>query len=197
MMTAPLSPEALDQLFSAAHTCYAYKDIPVSTEQLHAIWDQMKYGPTSFNCLPARMVWCVSAEAKEKLAALSMDANAKRIREAPATVIIGMDTAFYENLPELFPPADVQGLFSGNTELAQTTAFRNSTLQGGYLILAARALGLGVGPMSGFNNAAVDEAFFAGTTVKSNFIATLGVADPAGIHPRLPRPAFDRFNSIV
>jgi 3-hydroxypropanoate dehydrogenase len=197
MMTAPLSPEALDQLFSAAHTCYAYKDIPVSTEQLHAIWDQMKYGPTSFNCLPARMVWCVSAEAKEKLAALSMDANAKRIREAPATVIIGMDTAFYENLPELFPPADVQGLFSGNAELAQTTAFRNSTLQGGYLILAARALGLGVGPMSGFNNAAVDEAFFAGTTVKSNFIATLGVADPAGIHPRLPRPAFDRFNSIV
>jgi 3-hydroxypropanoate dehydrogenase len=196
-MTAPLSPEALDQLFAAAHTCYAYKDIPVSTEQLHAIWDQMKYGPTSFNCLPARMVWCVSAEAKEKLAALSMDANAKRIREAPATVIIGMDTAFYEKLPELFPPADVQGLFSSNAELSQTTAFRNSTLQGGYLILAARALGLGVGPMSGFNNAAVDEAFFAGTSVKSNFIATLGVADPAGIHPRLPRPAFDHFNSIV
>jgi 3-hydroxypropanoate dehydrogenase len=197
MMTAPLSPEALDQLFSAAHTCYAYKDIPVSTEQLHAIWDQMKYGPTSFNCLPARMIWCVSAEAKEKLAALSMDANAKRIREAPATVIIGMDTAFYEKLPELFPPADVQGLFSGNAELAQTTAFRNSTLQGGYLILAARALGLGVGPMSGFNNAAVDEAFFAGTTIKSNFIATLGVPDPAGILPRLPRPEFARFNSIA
>ena len=196
-MTAPLSPEALDQIFGAAHTCYSYTDAPVSTEQLHAIWDQVKYAPTSFNCLPARMIWCVSADAKEKLAALSMDANAKRIRAAPVTVIIGMDTEFYTNLPELFPPADVQGLFSGNAELAQTTAFRNSTLQGGYLILAARALGLGVGPMSGFNNAAVDEAFFAGTTVKSNFIATLGVADPAGTHPRLPRPAFDRFNSIA
>jgi 3-hydroxypropanoate dehydrogenase len=196
-MTTPLSSEALDQLFAAAHTCYSYTDATVSTDQLHAIWDQVKYGPTSFNCLPARMVWCVSAEAKEKLAATAMEANAKRIREAPVTVIIGMDTAFYEKLPELFPPADVQGLFSSNAELAQTTAFRNSTLQGGYLILAARALGLGVGPMSGFNNAAVDEAFFAGTTIKSNFIATLGVADPAGILPRLPRPDFDRFNSIA
>jgi 3-hydroxypropanoate dehydrogenase len=196
-MTAPLSPEALDQLFADSHTCYSYKDVPVSTEQLHAIWDQVKYGPTSFNCLPARMIWCVSAEAKEKLAGFAMEANAKRIREAPVTVILGMDSEFYTNLPELFPPADVQGLFSSNAELAQTTAFRNSTLQGGYLILAARALGLGVGPMSGFNNAAVDEAFFAGTTVKSNFIATLGVADPAGILPRLPRPDFDRFNSLA
>jgi 3-hydroxypropanoate dehydrogenase len=196
-MTAPLSPEALDQLFSASHTCYSYTDAPVSTDQLHAIWNQIKYGPTSFNCLPARMIWCVSAEAKEKLAALSMEANGKRIREAPVSVIIGMDTEFYKNLPELFPPADVQGLFSSNAELAQATAFRNSTLQGGYLILAVCALGLGVGPMSGFNNAAVDEAFFSGTTVKSNFIATLGVPDPAGILPRLPRPDFDRFNSIA
>lgn len=196
-MTAPLSPGVLDQLFSAAHTCYSYKDTPVSTEQLHAIWDQVKYGPTSFNCLPARMIWCVSSEAKEKLATTAMEANAKRIREAPVTVIIGMDATFYTNLPELFPPADVQGLFSSNAELAQTTAFRNATLQGGYLILAARALGLGIGPMSGFNNAAVDEAFFAGTAIKSNFIATLGVADPAGILPRLLRPDFDRFNSIA
>jgi 3-hydroxypropanoate dehydrogenase len=196
-MTTPLSPEALDQLFSAAHTCYGYQDVPVSTEQLHAIWDQVKYGPTSFNCLPARLIWCVSAQAKDKLANLAMEANAKRIRQAPVTVILGMDTEFYKNLPELFPPADVQGLFSSNAELAQATAFRNSSLQGGYLILAARALGLGVGPMSGFNNAAVDEAFFAGTTVKSNFIATLGVPDPAGILPRLPRPDFDRFNSIA
>lgn len=196
-MIAPLSPEALDQLFEASHTCYAYKDTPVSTDHIHAIWDQIKYGPTSFNCLPARLIWCVSAEAKEKLAALSMEANGKRILAAPVSVIIGMDTEFYKNLPELFPPADVQGLFSSNAELAQATAFRNSSLQGGYLILAARALGLGVGPMSGFNNAGVDEAFFAGTAVKSNFIATLGVPDPAGILPRLPRPDFDRFNSIA
>lgn len=196
-MTAPLSTAALDQIFGAAHTCYAYHDTPVATEQLHAIWEQMKYGPTSFNCLPARIIWCVSAEAKAKLAALSMDANAKRILAAPVTAIIGMDGEFYEQLPDLFPPADVKGLFSSNPELAQGTAFRNSSLQGAYLIIAARALGLGVGPMSGFNNAAVDEAFFAGTPVKSNFIATLGVPDPAGIHPRLPRPGFDRFNTIV
>ncbi len=194
---APLPTAALDQIFGAAHTSYSYDDTPVSTEQLHAIWEQMKFGPTSFNCLPARLVWCVSAEAKDKLAALSMDANAKRIRAAPVTVIIGMDSEFYEQLPDLFPPADVKGLFSGNAELAQATAFRNSSLQGAYLIIAARALGLGVGPMSGFNNAAVDDAFFAGTVVKSNFIATLGVPDPAGIHPRLPRPGFDRFNTIA
>ena len=196
-MTTPLSAEALDQLFGGAHTCYTYADVPVANTQLEAIWEQMKFAPTSFNCLPARLIWCVSAEAKEKLAALAMEANAARIRSAPVSVIIGMDTEFYSNLPELFPPADVQGLFSGNAELAQVTAFRNATLQGGYLILAARALGLGIGPMSGFNNAGVDEAFFAGTPIKSNFIATLGVVDPAELLPRLPRPAFDRFNIIA
>ena len=194
---APLSPEALDQLFGAAHTCYSYTDAPVPVAQLEAIWEQMKYAPTSFNCLPARMIWCVSTEAKEKLASFAMEANAKRILAAPVSVIIGMDSEFYKNLPELFPPADVQGLFSDNAELTQTTAFRNTTLQGGYLILAARALGLGIGPMSGFNNAGVDEAFFAGTTTQSNFIATLGVADPAGFLPRLPRPGFSRFNTIA
>jgi 3-hydroxypropanoate dehydrogenase len=196
-MTAPLPAAALDQIFGAAHTCYSYHDTPVPTEQLHAIWAQMKYGPTSYNCLPARIIWCVSAEAKAKLAALSMEANAKRILAAPVTAIIAMDGEFYEQLPDLFPPADVKGLFSGNAELAQATAFRNASLQGAYLIIAARALGLGVGPMSGFNNAAVDDAFFAGTPVKSNFIATLGVPDPTGIQPRLPRPGFDRFNTIV
>lgn len=196
-MTSALSQAAIDQLFAGSHTCYIYKDAPVATETLHAIWEAMKFGPTSFNCLPARLVWCVSAEAKDRLAACAMEANAKRIREAPVSVVIGMDGEFYKNLPELFPPADVQGLFSGNAELAQMTAFRNSTLQGGYLILAARALGLGVGPMSGFNNAAVDGAFFAGTSVKSNFIATLGVPDPAELLPRLLRPGFDRFNTIA
>jgi 3-hydroxypropanoate dehydrogenase len=196
-MTSPLSADALDQLFGAAHTCYSYTDAPVAVETLEAIWEQMKYAPTSFNCLPARLIWCVSAEAKEKLAGYAMEANAKRIVAAPVSVIIGMDGEFYKNLPELFPPADVQGLFSGNAELAQITAFRNATLQGGYLILAARALGLGIGPMSGFNNAGVDEAFFAGTQVKSNFIATLGYADPEGILPRLLRPGFARFNTVI
>jgi 3-hydroxypropanoate dehydrogenase len=196
-MTAPISAAALDQMFAGAHTSYAYTDAPVPTETLHAIWDQIKFAPTSFNCLPARIIWCVSEDAKEKIAALSMDANAKRIRAAPVTAIIGMDMKFYELLPTLFPPADVQGLFSSNEELASKTAFRNSSLQGGYLILAARALGLGVGAMSGFNNDGVDAAFFAGTNVKSNFIATLGYVDPAGNLPRLPRPDFGQFNTIA
>jgi 3-hydroxypropanoate dehydrogenase len=196
-MTAPLSTAALDQIFGAAHTAYGYQSTPVTTEHLHAIWEQMKYGPTSFNCMPARIIWCVSDAAKAKLAAFAMEANAKRILAAPVTAIIGMDGEFYEQLPELFPPADVKGLFSANAELAQATAFRNSSLQGAYLIIAARALGLGVGPMSGFNNAGVDEAFFAGTAIKSNFIATLGVPDEEANLPRLLRPGFDRFNTIA
>jgi 3-hydroxypropanoate dehydrogenase len=196
-MTNMISAQSLDQMFANAHTCYGYQDIPVTTEQLHAIWDQVKFGPTSFNCLPARIVWCVSDEAKEKLAGHAMEANAVRIRAAPVTAIIGMDLEFFTHLPTLFPPADVQGLFSSNEELTKTTAFRNSTLQGAYLIIAARALGLGVGPMSGFNNAGVDEAFFAGTNTKSNFIATLGVPDESSILPRLFRPDFDQFNSIA
>jgi 3-hydroxypropanoate dehydrogenase len=196
-MTNMISAQSLDQMFANAHTCYGYQDIPVTTEQLHAIWDQVKFGPTSFNCLPARIIWCVSAEAKEKLAGHAMEANAVRIRAAPVTAIIGMDLEFFTHLPTLFPPADVQGLFSSNEELTKTTAFRNSTLQGAYLIIAARALGLGVGPMSGFNNAGVDEAFFAGTNTKSNFIATLGVPDESSILPRLFRPDFDQFNSIA
>jgi 3-hydroxypropanoate dehydrogenase len=196
-MPHALSADALDQLFADAHTSYAYTEAPVPTETLHAIWDQIKFAPTSFNCLPARIIWCVSTAAKEKLAALAMEANAKRILAAPVTAIIGMDMKFYEHLPQLFPPADVQGLFSGNAQLAEATAFRNSSLQGGYLILAARALGLGVGAMSGFNNAGVDDAFFAGTAVKSNFIATLGVTDPAGNLPRLARPDFGQFNTIA
>ena len=157
----------------------------------------MKFGPTSFNCLPARIIWCVSDGAKEKLAAHAMEANALRIKAAPVTAIIGMDMEFYTHLPALFPPADVQGLFSGNEELARMTALRNSSLQGAYLMIAARALGLGVGPMSGFNNAGVDEAFFSGTATKSNFIATMGVPDQSSILPRLFRPDFDQFNSVV
>ncbi len=196
-MTKMVSAQSLDLMFADAHTCYGYDDTPVTTVQLHAIWDQVKFGPTSFNCLPARIIWCVSDEAKEKLAGHAMEANAVRIRAAPVTAIIGMDLEFFTHLPTLFPPADVQGLFSSNEELAKTTAFRNSTLQGAYLIIAARALGLGVGPMSGFNNAGVDEAFFAGTKTKSNFIATLGVPDESSILPRLFRPDFDQFNSIA
>jgi 3-hydroxypropanoate dehydrogenase len=196
-MAQPLNDAALDQLFRSARTYNGYLDKAVTTEQLDAIWELMKYGPTSANCLPARLIWCVSKEAKEKLAALTMPSNGEKILSAPVSVIIGMDMEFYEQLPELFPHADARSWFAGNDAMIQSTAFRNSTLQGAYFMLAARALGLDTGPMSGFSNDAVDEAFFAGTKVKSNFISTLGYGDPASIFDRSPRPGFDRFNTVV
>ncbi len=197
-MSEPLSDSALDQLFRTARTYNGYTDRPVSTEQLHAIWDLMKFGPTSANSLPARIVWCTSDEAKAKLATLAIPGNVEKIRAAPVTAIIAMDNQFYEHLPEFFPHTDARSWFAGNGPLAETTAFRNSSLQGAYFIFAARALGLDTGPMSGFNNAAVDEAFFADQPhVKSNFISTLGYGDPATIFERSPRPDFGRFNRIV
>ncbi len=197
-MSEPLADSALDQLFRTARTYNGYADKPVSEAQLHAIWDLLKYGPTSANCLPARIIWCVSDEAKKKLAALAMPANAEKILAAPVTAIIGMDHQFFENLPDLFPHTDARSWFAGNEVLAQATAFRNSSLQGAYFILAARALGLDTGPMSGFDNAAVDAAFFADQpSVKSNFISTLGYGDPASIFERSPRPDFARFNRIA
>ena len=196
-VNSPLSDAALDQLFRVARTYNGYLDKAVSDEQLHAIWDLMKFGPTSANCLPARIVWVTSDEGKEKLAALSSDANGDKIRKAPVTAIIGMDMDFYEALPELFPHTDARSWFVGNDALIEKTAFRNSSLQGAYFILAARALGLDTGPMSGFDNAGVDKTFFAGSPIKSNFISTLGYGDPATIFDRSPRPDFDRFNSIA
>jgi 3-hydroxypropanoate dehydrogenase len=193
----PLNDAALDQLFRTARTYNGYLDKPVSNDQLTAIWDIMKFGPTSANCLPARIIWCVSDEAKEKLAALAMESNADKIRKAPVTAIIGMDMEFYNHLPDLFPHADAKSWFVGNDAMIQATAFRNGSLQGAYFMLAARALGLDTGPMSGFSNDGVDAAFFGGTKVKSNFICTLGYGDDATIFERSPRPEFDRFNSIA
>jgi 3-hydroxypropanoate dehydrogenase len=196
-MTAPLNDQALDQLFRKARSFNAYLDTPVEDSQLHDIWNLMKFGPTSANCLPARIVWCKSEEAKQKLAALAMPSNGEKIMSAPVTAIIGMDLEFYEQLPELFPHADARSWFVGNDALIEKTAFRNSSLQGAYFMLAARALGLDTGPMSGFDNNAVDAAFFAGTNVQSNFICTLGYGDTSSIFDRSPRPDFDRFNSVV
>ncbi len=196
-VNAPLNDDALNQLFREARTYNGYLDKEVTEAQLHDIWELMKFGPTSANCLPARIIWCTSDEAKQKLAALAMPANGEKILKAPVTAIIGMDMEFYEQLPELFPHTDARSWFVGNAEMIEKTAFRNSTLQGAYFILAARALGLDTGAMSGFNNAAVDEAFFAGTHIKSNFISTLGYGDPASIFERSPRPEFGRFNSIA
>jgi 3-hydroxypropanoate dehydrogenase len=192
-----LSTDALDQLFLTARTYNGYLDEPVSEDQLRAIWDLMKMGPTSANMLPARMVWCVSAEAKDRLAACALPKNGDKIRAAPVTVIIGMDLDFHEHLPELFPHDQTAKSWFSDAEARRVHALRNSSLQGGYFIMAARALGLGTGPMSGFDHARVDEAFFAGINVKSNFISTLGHGDPATVFSRSPRPPFERFNSLL
>ncbi|MBU6393528.1 MAG: malonic semialdehyde reductase [Sphingomonadales bacterium] len=196
-MSQPLDDAALDQVFRTARTYNGYLDKPVSEAQLHAIWDLMKMGPTSANQMPARLVWCVSDEAKEKLAACAGGTNPDKIRKAPVSVIIGMDIDFHEQLPWLFPHADAKSWFEGNEALREVSAMRNATLQGAYFIIAARMIGLDTGPMSGFSNAAVDEAFFAGTRVKSNFISTLGYGDPATIFPRSPRPDFATFNTLA
>ena len=196
-MTKTLDDAGLDLIFREARTYNGYTDQSVTEDQLRTIWDLAKMGPTSANQSPARIVWCVSDEAKAKLAACAMEANAAKILKAPVTAIIGMDYAFYEKLPKLFPHVDARSWFVGNQPLIDISAFRNGTLQGAYFIIAARALGLDTGPMSGFNNAAVDEAFFAGTSVKSNFICTLGYGDPSTIFGRSPRLEFDEANQVL
>jgi len=197
-MNAPLDKATLDQLFLEARTYNGYSDKPVSVDQLHAIWNLMKMGPTSANMLPARLVWCHSQEARNRLADLSAEGNQEKIRKAPVAVIIGMDLDFHEHLPELFPHADAKSWFSGDPEARKIHAMRNSSLQGGYFILAARAVGLDTGPMSGFDNDGVDKEFFGDQpNVKSNFISTLGYGDPATIFERSPRPEFEKFNSVI
>ena len=192
-----LDDAALDQLFRTARSYNGYTDEPVTRADMDAIWELMKFGPTSANCLPARLVWCESAEAKARLAGHASGTNGPKILAAPVTVIIGMDMKFYNQLPELFPPADARSWFAGNDAVITATATRNSSLQGAYFIMAARALGLDTGPMSGFDQAAVEADFFDSTDVKSNFISTLGHGDPSTIFGRLPRPGFDRFNTVL
>jgi 3-hydroxypropanoate dehydrogenase len=197
-MAAILPDAALDQIFRTARTYNGYTDQAVTEDQLHAIWELMKWGPTSANQLPARLVWCASDEAKAKLAACTSAQNQPKILKAPVSVIIAMDVEFHELLPELFPHTNAKAWFDGNTELREASAFRNSTLQGAYFIIAARALGLDTGPMSGFDQGAVDKAFFAGQPgVRTNFISTLGYGDPASVYERSPRPGFERFNTIA
>jgi 3-hydroxypropanoate dehydrogenase len=197
-LSHPLDAAALDQLFRTARTYNGFLDKPVSTQQLHAIWDLMKFGPTSANMLPARLVWVTSDEAKAKLAACTMPSNATKILSAPVSVIIGMDLDFHEQLPWLFPHDQSAQNWWPSREAREPHALRNSSLQGAYFILAARALGLDTGPMSGFSNEAVDAAFFADTpNIKSNFLSTLGYGDPATIFERSPRPDFDVFNRLA
>jgi nitroreductase len=193
-----LDDAALDQIFREARTYNGWLDKPVSDEQLRAVWDLMKMGPTSANMLPARIVWVKSSEAKEKLAGLAGGTNPDKIRQAPVTAIIGYDLDFHEHLPWLFPHTDAKSWFEGNEPLRAEGAFRNSSLQGAYFIIACRALGLDTGPMSGFDNAGVDAAFFADQPrVRSNFICSVGYGDPTSIFERSPRPDFEKFNRIV
>ena len=180
-----------EQLYTEARTQNGYLDKPVADATLRALYDLMKWGPTSANCSPARFVFVKSAEAKAKLIDGMAPGNVQKVREAPVTAVIGMDMAFYEQLPKLFPHVDARSWFVGNQPMIDATAFRNSSIQGGYFILAARALGLDCGPMSGFDPAKIDAAFWAGTTVKTNFVCTLGSGDPAKVRPRSPRLGFE------
>ena len=180
-----------EQLFTAARTQNGYHPDPVPDEKLRALYDLLKWGPTSANSLPARFVFVRSAEAKQRLIACVSRGNVQKITEAPVTVIVGMDMKFYDKLGKTFPHTNARPWFEGQPAKIDETAFRNSSLQGGYLILAARALGLDCGPMSGFDAAKLDAAFFAGTPIKSNFICTLGRGDASKVMPRSPRLDFD------
>jgi 3-hydroxypropanoate dehydrogenase len=191
-MSNKVDDAALDQLFRAARTRNAWTERPVSDDQIRELYDLVKLGPTSANSCPARFVWVRSPEGKARLAALASKTNGPKVLAAPVTVIVGYDLNFAEHLPQLFPARGqlMQDVFRDGV-LAQTTAFRNSSIQGGYLILAARALGLDTGPMSGFDNERVDAEFFAGTRIKSNFICSLGYGSDANLFARNPRLSFD------
>lgn len=196
MSGQPLGAEALDLLFRDARSYNSWSDTPVTEADLRALYDLVKMGPTSANCSPARFRFVTSPEAKAKLAGFASGANAPKILAAPVTVIIGYDLDFAEHLPVLFPHVDARPWFA-DPEMARTTAFRNATLQGAYLILAARALGWDTGPMSGFDKAAVDAAFWAGTRVETDFICSLGKGTTDAMWPRLPRLAFEDAAAIL
>lgn len=196
-MTPTLHASALDQLFREARTHNAWQSREVTDEQLQALYDLTKYGPTSANCSPARIIFIKTAAAKERLGPTLSEANRDKTLSAPVTAIIGSDQAFYEKLPQLFPHADARSWFVGNDDLIASTAFRNSSLQGGYLILAARSLGLDCGPMSGFDNDKLDAEFFKGTSIKSNFLVNIGYGDAGVLFPRSPRLSFDEACNIL
>lgn len=187
----PLDDAALDTLFRTARTYYSWSDTPVTDDDLRRIYALAALGPTSANGSPARFVFCRTPEAREKLAACVSEANAPKVRQAPVTAIVGMDLSWHDRLPTLFPHADARSWFAGNEVAIRTTAFRNSSLQGAYLMLAARALGFDCGAMSGFDAEAVDAAFFAGTGIEANFLCSIGHGTTDKLFPRAPRLAFD------
>jgi len=186
-----LDDAALDALFRTARTKWEFTDEPVTDDDLRAIYDLVVNGPTSANCLPARFIFVRSEEGKAKLRPALSAGNVDKVMAAPVTVIVAQDPLFYQHLPRLFPPADAKAWFSGNPDLAEETAFRNSTLQGAYLMLAARALGIDSGAMSGFDKAKVDRAFFTESGWKSNFLINLGHGKKEHPFPRLPKLTFE------
>ncbi len=190
-VTTPLDAATLDQLFRSARTQNKWQDRPIADSKLEELYDLLKYGPTSANSSPARFVFVRTAEGKANLKEALSGGNIEKTMTAPVTVIVAHDPKFYDQLPKLFPHADARSWFAGNDALAETTAFRNGTLQGAYLMLAARALGIDSGAMSGFDNATVDALFFADSGWKTNFMVNLGYGDPAGLFPRSPRLSFD------
>ncbi|WP_296610936.1 malonic semialdehyde reductase [Sphingomonas sp.] len=196
-MGEKLTDSALDTIFRTARTYNGYTDAPVTQDDIKAIYELVKMGPTSANQQPARFVWLLSQDAKDKLAGFASANNADKIRKAPASVIIAYDKEFHEHLPEFFPHVDARPWFA-EPVARERHAFLNSTLQAAYFIIAARALGFDTGPMTGFDNAAVDAAFFADQpNYRSTILSTLGHGDPASIFGRLPRPAFEKFNTVL
>jgi len=197
-MNRHLDPDALDSLFRKARTHHAWLDRPVSDDALRDVYELMKWGPTSANTGPARIVFLRTPAAKQRLLPALSPGNVPQTTQAPVTAIVAYDLKFYEHLDRLFPktPA-LRERFASSADAAQLTAFRNATLQGGYFILAARAVGLDCGPMSGFDNAQVDQEFFPEGTVKSNFLCNLGYGDPAKLHPRAPRLEFDEVCKLL
>jgi len=187
----------LDALFLTARTQNKWTSEPVTEAEIRRVYDILRQGPTSANSSPARFVFVTTPEGKEKLRPALSSGNLEKTMSAPVTVIIGTDMEFYEKLPQLFPHADARSWFTSSKALADETAFRNGTLQGAYLMIAARACGLDVGAMSGFDKAMVDEAFFAGTSIKSNFLCSLGHGDPSGVFPKLPRLSFEEACTIA
>jgi 3-hydroxypropanoate dehydrogenase len=192
-----VSQEAMDQIFIKARTHSDWLNQPVGEQLLKQIYDLMKWGPTSANSCPMRIVFVQSEKAKEKLLPCMAAGNVEKTKAAPVTAILAYDMEFYEKLPKLFPHTDARSWFKGNAALISSTAFRNGSLQGAYFMIAARALGLDCGPMSGFDNAKVDAAFFQGTSWKSNFICNLGYGNPEKLHPRSPRLEFDEACKIL
>ncbi len=195
-MALALPPQALSQLFLEARTLRHWQDRPIGVELLSQLYDLAKMGPTSANSQPMRLVFVTSQAAKERLRSCLDSGNVRQTMAAPATAIVAYDLDFYEKLPRLVPHTDARAWFAGNDDLIRTTGFRNSALQGAYLILAARALGLDCGPMSGFDNAKLDALFFPNGRVKSNFLINLGYGDPATPRPRAPRLDFDEVARI-